>query len=87
MIQTTSTATFGPNPTTDVGRIVGTIPMFLGIGITSSFTSTIAAGLTKSRIKGTSNTENNPEQILKIRLAKGEITKEVFLDLKRLISS
>lgn len=77
-IQTTSTATFGPNPTTDVGIIVGTITMFLGIGITSSFTSTLAAGLTESRIKGTSNTENNPEQILKIRLAKDEITKEVF---------
>jgi voltage-gated potassium channel len=86
-IQTTSTATFGPNPTTDIGRIVGTITMFVGIGITSSFISTLAAGLTKSRIKDTSNTENDPEQIIKIRLAKGEITKEVFLDLKRLISS
>ncbi len=86
-IQTTSTATFGPNPTTDVGRIVGTITMFVGVGITSSFISTLAAGLTKSRIKDTSNNENDPEQILKIRLAKGEITKEVFLDLKRLISS
>ena len=60
--------------------------MFLGIGIASSLTSTLTTGLTKSRIKGTSNTENNPEQILKIRLAKREITKEVFLDLKRLIS-
>ena len=60
--------------------------MFVGIGITSSFISTLAAGLTKSRIKDTSNTENDPEQIIKIRLAKGEITKEDFLDLKRLIS-
>ena len=86
-IQTTSTATFGPNPTTEVGRIVGTIIMFVGIGITGSFISTLAAGLTKSRIKDTSNNENDPEQILKMRLAKGEITKEVFLDLKRLVSS
>lgn len=86
-IQTTSTATFGPNPTTEVGRIVGTIIMFVGIGITGSFISTLAAGLTKSRIKVTSDNEDDPERILKIRLAKGEITKEVFLDLKKLASS
>jgi uncharacterized membrane protein len=85
-MQTTTTATFGPNPTIGVGRIVGVIIMFVGIGITSTFISTLAAGLTKSRIQDTSNNENYPEQILKIRLAKGEITKEVFLDLKRLIS-
>ena len=86
-IQTTSTATFGPNPTTDVGRIVGTITMFVGVGITGTFISTLAAGLTKSRIKDTPSNENDPEQILKMRLAKGEITTEVFLELKRLISS
>ena len=86
-IQTTSTATFGPNPSTELGRIVGVIIMFVGIGVTTSFISTLAAALTKSRINGTSNKENDPEQILKRRLASGEITKEVFLDLKRLISS
>ena len=36
-IQTTSTATFGPNATTVAGRIVGTIIMFVGIGIIGSF--------------------------------------------------
>ena len=86
-IQTTSTATFGPNPATEVGRIVGVIIMFVGIGVTSSFISTLAAALTKSRINGSSNKENDPEQILKRRLASGEITKEVFLDLKRLVST
>ena len=85
-IQTTSTSTFGPNPTTPVGRIVGTIVMFVGIGITSSFISTLAAGLTKSRIKDTSNNENDPEQILKMRLAKGEITKETYSELLKLVS-
>ena len=69
------------------GGIVGTITMFVGVGITGTFISTLAAGLTKSRIKDTPNNENDPEQILKMRLAKGEITKEVFLELKRLISS
>lgn len=59
--------------------------MLVGIGTTSSFISTLAAGLTRSRMRSTSN-ENDPRQILKIRLAKGEITKEVFLDLQRLIS-
>lgn len=84
-IQTTSTATFGPNANTYAGRIVGGIIMLVGIGITSSFISALAAGLTRSRLRGTS-TENDPKQILKIRLAKGEITKEAFLDLQRLIS-
>ena len=58
--------------------------MLVGIGITGSFISGLA-GLTRSRIKGTPN-ENDPKQILKIRLAKGEITKEAFLDLQKLIS-
>ena len=84
-IQTSTTSTFGPNATTSAGKIVGSIIMLVGIGITGSFISTLAAGLTKSKTKGTPN-ENNPKQILKIRLAKGEITKEVFLDLQKLIS-
>jgi len=84
-LQTISTATFGPSPTTLAGRIMGGFIMLVGIGITGSFISTLASGLTKSRISETSN-ENDPKQILKIRLAKGEITKEIFLDLQRLIS-
>jgi uncharacterized membrane protein len=84
-IQTASTSTFGPNATTFAGRIVGGIIMLVGIGITSSFISALAAGLTKSRIRGTPN-ENDPKQVLKVRLAKGEITKEAFLDLQKLIS-
>jgi uncharacterized membrane protein len=67
------------------GRIIGGIIMLVGIGITGSFISGLTAGLTRSRIKGTPN-ENDPKQILKIRLAKGEITKEAFLDLQKLIS-
>ena len=59
--------------------------MLVGIGITGSFISGLAVGLTRSRIRGTPN-ENDPKQILKIRLAKGEITKEAFLDLQKLIS-
>lgn len=85
-IQTASTATFGPNATTIAGRIVGGIIMLVGIGITSSFISALASGLTKSRISETSSSKDDPKQILKIRLAKGEITKEAFMDLQRLIS-
>ena len=83
-IQTTTTSTFGPNANTFAGRIIGGIIMLVGIGITGSFISGLAAGLTRSRIKVTPN-ENDPKQILKIRLAKGEITKEAFLDLQKLI--
>jgi uncharacterized membrane protein len=60
--------------------------MLVGIGITSSFISTRAAGLTRSRMKGNTSNENDPKQILRIRLAKGEITKEIFLDLQKLLS-
>jgi voltage-gated potassium channel len=77
-IQTTTTSTFGPNANTFAGRIIGGIIILVGIGITGSFISGLTAGLTRSRIKGTPNE--------KIRLAKGEITKEVFLDLQKLIS-
>ena len=65
-IQTTSTATFGPNANTYAGRIVGGIIMLVGIGITSSFISALAAGLTRLRLRGTS-TENYPKQILKTK--------------------
>ena len=84
-IQTASTSTFGPNAVTTEGRIVGSIIMLVGIGITSAFISTLAAGLTRSITKGTS-TESNPKLILKIRLAKGEITKESYSELLRLVS-
>ena len=81
-IQTASTSTFGPNAITPAGRIVGSIIMLVGIGITTTFISTLAAGLMRSRTKGTS-TENDPKMILKIRLAKGEITKESYSELVR----
>ena len=58
--------------------------MLIGIGITGAFISTLASGLTRSRTPEIS--EKDPETILKIRLAKGEITKETYLDLLRLLS-
>ena len=84
-VQTASTSTFGPNPTTFAARVVGSITMLGGNGITSSFISTLAAGLTRSRMRGGTSNENDPKQILKIRLAKGEITKEDFRDLQKLL--
>jgi voltage-gated potassium channel len=54
-IQTMSTATYGPMPTTYAGRIVGSITMIIGVGITGVFISTLAAGLTKSRTQKRSN--------------------------------
>ena len=84
-VQTVTTSTFGPNAVTTEGRIVGTIVMLLGIAITGAFISILAMGLTKSRSKDTP-TQEDPKAILKIRLAKGEITKEAYLDLIRLVS-
>jgi voltage-gated potassium channel len=48
-IQTMSTATYGPNPSTSAGRIIGSITMIIGVGITGVFISTLAAGLTRLR--------------------------------------
>jgi voltage-gated potassium channel len=50
-IQTMSTATYGPNPSTSAGRIIGGITMIIGVGITGVFISTLAAGLTRLRIQ------------------------------------
>ena len=83
-LQTATASTFGPNTTTTEGRILGGIIMLIGIGITGAFISTLASGLTRSRTPEIS--EKDPETILKIRLAKGEITKETYLDLLRLLS-
>lgn len=85
-VQTVTTSTFGPNAVTTDGRIVGTIIMLLGIAITGTFISTLAIGLTKSRSKNNAEIREDPILILKIRLAKGEITREVYMDLMKLMS-
>lgn len=85
-VQTVTTSTFGPNAVTTEGRIVGTIIMLLGIAVTGTFISTLAIGLTKSRSKSDTEIREEPRAILKIRLAKGEITKEEYMELAKLIS-
>ena len=85
-LQTATTSTFGPNAATVEGRVIGGIIMLVGIGITGAFISSLASGWTRSRTSSSSASEREPEIILKIRLAKGEITKETYLDLLRLIS-
>lgn len=54
-IQTMSTATYGPNPSTSAGRIIGSITMIIGVGIAGVFISTLAAGLTRLRTQKRSN--------------------------------
>jgi hypothetical protein len=76
--------TFGPNVTSAEGRVIGGIIMIVGIGITCASISTPASGLTQSRTSTLS--EEDPKKILQIRLAKGEITKETYVDLLRMLS-
>jgi voltage-gated potassium channel len=85
-VQTVTTSTFGPNADTTDGRIVGTIIMLLGIAITGTFISTLAVGLTKSIAQRDTQIREDPRAILKVRLAKGEITREAYLDLMKLMS-
>jgi hypothetical protein len=58
--------------------------MLVGTAITGAFIPTLASGLTRSRASEIS--EKDPKTILKIRLVKGEITKETYLDLLGLLS-
>ena len=51
-IQTTTTSTFGPNANTFAGRIIGGIIMLVGIGITGSFISGLAAWIDEIKDKG-----------------------------------
>jgi len=76
-LQTATTSTFGPNVSSSEGRIPGSIIMLVGIGITGALVSTLASGLTRSRVSSTP--EKDPITILKMRLAKSEIIKETYL--------
>ena len=68
-IQTASTATFGPDPDTAAGRVVGSIIMLVGIGITTIFISSLAAGLMRSREQSSSNElGNDTKQMIKSRI-------------------
>ena len=53
-LQTATTSTFGPNVENTEGRILGSIIMLVGIGITGAFVSTLASGLIRSRTTLTS---------------------------------
>jgi hypothetical protein len=69
-LQTATASTFGRSAATPEGRILGSIIMLVGIGITGSFISTLAPRLTRSSTLEIS--EQDPKTILKIRLANGE---------------
>lgn len=48
-IQTMSTSTYGPAPIGLPGKIISSITMIVGVGVTGVFISVLAAGLTRSR--------------------------------------
>jgi len=48
-IQTMSTSTYGPAPISSHGKIISSITMIVGVGVTGVFISVLAAGLTRSR--------------------------------------
>ena len=69
-IQTMSTATYGPNPATSAGRIVGSLTMVIGVGVTGVFISTLAAGLTRLRTtpKGNNQLGYETKQTIKNKI-------------------
>jgi len=70
---------FWANVTSTEGRVLGII-MIVGIGITGAFISTLASGLTRSRTSASS--EEDAKKLLQIRLAKGEITRDIYRSAK-----
>jgi hypothetical protein len=54
-IQTMSTSTYGPAPIGPPGKIISSITMIAGVGVTGVFISVLAAGLTRSRRRQNDN--------------------------------
>ena len=84
-IVTISTVGYGDKvPITPMGRVIGVILMFTGIGIIGVLSGTIASYLLKG-FRGERETEDVEEalRILKIRRAKGEVSEETYLEIRK----
>ena len=83
-IVTVTTVGYGDKvPITPLGKIIGVILMFTGIGIIGVLSGTIASRLLQGfRTEKESEDIEGALRILKLRRAKGEVTEEQYLEIK-----
>jgi voltage-gated potassium channel len=84
-IVTVTTVGYGDKvPITPLGKVIGVILMFTGIGIIGVLSGTIASQLLRG-YKTERETEDIDEafRILKLRRAKGEVTEEQYQEIKK----
>ncbi|MFQ6089752.1 MAG: ion transporter [Candidatus Methanofastidiosia archaeon] len=83
-IVTVTTVGYGDKvPITPLGKVIGVILMFTGIGIIGVLSGTMASYLLRG-YKGERETEDVEEalRILKLRRAKGEVSEEQYREMK-----
>ena len=84
-IVTVTTVGYGDKvPITPLGKVIGVILMFTGIGIIGVLSGTIASYLLKG-FRGERETEDIEEalRILKLRRAKGEVSEETYVEIRK----
>lgn len=84
-IVTVTTVGYGDKvPITAMGKVIGVILMFTGIGIIGVLSGTIASYLLRG-FRGERETGDTKEalRILKLRRAKGEVTEEQYQEIKK----
>ncbi len=84
-VVTVTTVGYGDKvPVTPLGRVIGVVLMFTGIGIIGIFSGTMATYLMKG-YRGEEETDdvNEALKILKLRRARGEVSEEQYHEIKK----
>jgi voltage-gated potassium channel len=82
-VVTVTTVGYGDKvPLTPLGKVIGVILMFTGIGIIGVLSGTIASRLLRG-YSGTTEDITEALRILKLRRAKGEVTEEQYKEIKQ----
>lgn len=83
-IVTVTTVGYGDKvPVTPMGKVIGVILMFTGIGLIGVLSGTIASYLLRGFRAERKEDVADALKILKLRRAKGEVTEEQYLEIKK----
>jgi voltage-gated potassium channel len=70
-LQTATTSTFGPNVSSSEGRILGSIIMFVGIGITGAYIDRVYPCFRVDSIQSVFDTRKRPDNNLGDEIGEG----------------